>query len=606
MERHVSETKEKIKPKEFFETSLFIFKLYFKLSPWRAILLFITNILVNLQQIFYAYIFAKIIDTVIKLAQQGSTNFSSLAPYIVVLLAYSILFDFIGLAQGYARRFFRMTSRNKLDVVLYTHLHSLGIETLENPGMNDLIERSRDWLYDTLDVFLESISTISQIIRLIVSAAIIATFAPALVPAIFTVTIIKFLPDRYFSKKDFHWQVDQMQERRKASAPISDLSNPRTLQEITIVGAFDYLNKKVTDFYGWYYSGFLKLLKQRQFANAATSVLEDIANIGSYAVVFFRLMIGKVSVGLATFQIRAVDSFFSSASNALDSMSMINDFVIKMEDLIKLFKLKPTITNGTIRLRELTTPPSIEFKDITFAYPNAERHIFDHFNLTIRAGEKIALVGANGAGKTTLIKLLARFYAPEQGSIEINGIDLRELEINEWYKNFGILFQDFNTYGYLTAEENIHMGRPMKERIMETIMQAAQHADAHEFIQEFKNGYDEFLSERYKNGTRPSTGQWQKIAIARFFYRNPPVVIFDEPTASIDAVSEYKIFNKIYEFFANKTVIIVSHRFSTVRNADRIIVLDKGKIIEQGTHQELLDLGGHYTHAFKLQAEGYR
>jgi ABC-type multidrug transport system fused ATPase/permease subunit len=182
---------------------------------------------------------------------------------------------------------------------------------------------------------------------------------------------------------------------------------------------------------------------------------------------------------------------------------------------------------------------------------------------------------------------------------------LQDIKIADWYKNMGVLFQDFNQYPQLTAKENIYIGNTSEPVDEVAIRLAAQSADALEFIEEFPNKFDQILSEKFKGGIRPSTGQWQKLAIARFFYRNAPLVIFDEPTASIDAISEFNIFNKIYDFFKDKTVIIISHRFSTVRNADRIVVLDHGEIIEEGNHNDLISKNGYYAKAFNLQARGY-
>jgi ATP-binding cassette subfamily B protein len=268
--------------------------------------------------------------------------------------------------------------------------------------------------------------------------------------------------------------------------------------------------------------------------------------------------------------------------------------------------MEPERIDGTVRLERLRKPPKIEFRDVSFHYPTSEINIFEHLNLIIDSGEKIAIVGHNGAGKTTLIKLIAGIYQIQAGEILINGINIKDLKLDDWHKNMGVLFQDFNFYGFLTAEENIFIGRSRKNLNKLKIKKAADNADALEFINEFPNGFDQILGERFQGGIRPSTGQQQKIAIARFFYRNAPMAIFDEPTAAIDAVSEYKIFNKIYRFFKNKTVVIVSHRFSTVRNADRIIVMDHGKIVEAGTHETLMNHDHVYAHAFKLQAEGYQ
>jgi len=285
----------------------------------------------------------------------------------------------------------------------------------------------------------------------------------------------------------------------------------------------------------------------------------------------------------------------------------MNEFSVKMKDLIALFEMKPTLADGDIKLPYLETPPSIEFRNVSFKYPKANKYVFKNLSFKIESGEEVALVGHNGAGKTTIVKLLARIYPVTKGEILINGININNLARDDWYKNLGILFQEFNFYTHLSVKENILVGKPMKEIDEKKIIEAAKKADAHNFIMEYKNKYDQIMSEKIEGGIRPSTGQAQKIAIARFFYRNAPLAIFDEPTAAIDAVSEYKIFNTIYHFFENKTVIIISHRFSTVRNADRIIVLDKGKIVEEGTHEKLVNKrNGIYRKSYKLQAEGYK
>lgn len=270
-----------------------------------------------------------------------------------------------------------------------------------------------------------------------------------------------------------------------------------------------------------------------------------------------------------------------------------------------VFVTKPAFEDGAVEFPKLAKGPEIEVKNMSFKYPNTDKMIFNNLSLKIKSGEKVAIVGHNGAGKTTLVKLLCRIYKPTSGEIVVNGRNLTDLKIDSWYQNMGVLFQEFNTYPQLTVRENITIGNPNEPMDEVALHLAAQSADASSFIDEFPAKYDQILSEKFKGGIRPSTGQWQKLAIARFFYRNAPLVIFDEPTASIDAVSEYNIFNKIYDFFKEKTVIIISHRFSTVRNADRIIVLDHGEIIEEGTHDFLMSNNGYYAKAFNLQAKGY-
>jgi ABC-type multidrug transport system fused ATPase/permease subunit len=260
-------------------------------------------------------------------------------------------------------------------------------------------------------------------------------------------------------------------------------------------------------------------------------------------------------------------------------------------------------TNGIVLEK---TAPSLSVNNVSFTYQESNRAVLDGVTFEVKSGQKIALVGENGAGKTTLLKLLMGMYKPVSGSIKINDEDLFSHNAASYYDNLGVLFQAFPQYGAMSVRDNVIAGRYSEKVDKEKIIAALKLADAWDFVSKYPNQLDQVLSHRYKDGISPSTGQWQKIAIARLFYRNPSLVIFDEPTASIDAESEYKIFNEIFSFFKEKTVLIVSHRFSTVRNADKILVISNGKIAEQGTHKELVALGGIYASAYQKQAEGYQ
>ncbi len=385
------------------------------------------------------------------------------------------------------------------------------------------------------------------------------------------------------------------------------MQNSKDLQEISIVGGYEYFKERYFSFFTSFNNGLLKIIKDKEITNFFLLSLESFVGILAYAVIFYRHIQGLFTLGTATFQIQSLGTFSGSLDSMLSSITIMNEYSVKMKDLITLFEMKPAIKDGNIKLPYLETPPSIEFKNVSFKYPKANRYVFKDLSFKIESGEEVALVGHNGAGKTTIVKLLARIYPVTKGQILINGIDINNLAINDWYKNLGVLFQDYNFYSHLSVKENIHLGKPTRKLDDKEIIEAAKKADAHNFIMEYKNKYDQIMSEKIEGGIRPSTGQAQKIAIARFFYRNAPLAIFDEPTASIDALSEYKIFNTIYNFFENKTVIIISHRFSTVRNADRILVLEKGKIVEEGTHEQLLTKrNGIYRRSYKLQAEGYK
>ena len=599
--------KEGLTPKEFFKTIAWIFKIYFRISPSNTILVILTRILRDIRGLIYSFFYAKIIDQLIKIAGSETKDFQSLIPYLIGLLIYFIFSGLINNINQYAFRSLRQLSRVQLEEIFAQHLNYLGIQNLEDPDVQNRITRASQWLQDTFQTLVDTVNVISNMVQVIVSGAIILSFFPLMIPILLVSTVIKFFPDQYFMKKDFHWQVDNSEKRRIAWSSINVVQSSTDLQEISIVGGYKYFQDKFHSFFDWFNSGLLKIYKQREIANFFLVTFDSILSVFGYAVIFYKHIMGQFTLGTASFQMRSLDSFSGALDSMLSSITLMNEFSVKMKDLITLFEMKPVIKDGDIKLPYLDTPPTIEFKNVWFKYPKANKYVFKNLSFKIESGEEVALVGHNGAGKTTIVKLLARIYPVTKGQILINGININELAIDDWYKNLGILFQDYNFYSHLSVKENIHLGKPMAPIDGKGIIEAAKKADAHNFIMEYKDKYDQIMSEKIEGGIRPSSGQAQKIAIARFFYRNAPLAIFDEPTAAIDAISEYKIFNTIYNFFENKTVVIISHRFSTVRNADRIIVLDKGKIVEEGTHEQLLTKrNGIYRKSYKLQAEGYK
>ena len=268
---------------------------------------------------------------------------------------------------------------------------------------------------------------------------------------------------------------------------------------------------------------------------------------------------------------------------------------------------KPMIESSEkiVGMPQIITPPVIEFKKVSFKYPGAERFILKDFNLIIRSGEKIALVGENGAGKTTLIKLLLRFYDVTEGELLINGVNIKDISLKEWHKTIGALFQDFIKYQF-SFKENVLFGDLAKPEDPEQINKAIQSSGANGYLPTLPKGMNQQVGKMFEEGVDLSGGQWQKLALARAFYRDAPLLILDEPTSAIDAKAEFEIFERVQNLQKDKTVIIISHRFSTVRNADRILVLDEGQIIEEGTHNQLMKKKGLYAELFEIQAQGYK
>ena len=345
-------------------------------------------------------------------------------------------------------------------------------------------------------------------------------------------------------------------------------------------------------------------LKQRSLAR----LIDTGVNLGVQIWLLLKVL-ARGSFGLGDFQFyRSLVQNFSSASNSLlTQLQRMRDEELYVDDIFNLLELKPKIQSPErgIKLSPKKIP-HIEVRNISFRYPGTDVDIFKNFSLTIEPGEDVALVGENGAGKTTLIKLLMRFYDVTEGQILLDGHDIKEVDLPTRYYHVGILFQDFIHYSF-TASENIGFGRTEHLADSGRIKEAAKTAGASGFIEDLEHGYDQILNRSFSKGIELSGGQWQRVALARAFFRDAGILILDEPTSAIDAKGEYEIFKTIARNQQDKTTLIISHRFSTVRNAHKIYVVDKGKIIESGTHEQLMqNTKGKYKEMFELQAEGYK
>ncbi len=326
----------------------------------------------------------------------------------------------------------------------------------------------------------------------------------------------------------------------------------------------------------------------------------------AYAYIAWRTLTGEFSVGDLTFLAGSFRRLRTLLEQLLQGFSSVAGQALYLDDLFSFFEVRPEILSPK---NPLPFPRPIKhgfvFEDVGFAYPGAERWAVRNLSFTLKAGEVVALVGENGAGKTTLVKLLTRLYDPNEGRILLDGHDLRAYELGELRGSIGVIFQDFVRYN-LTARDNIAVGRIDARRDQDRIEQAAERSQADEVVARLPGQYDQMIGKRFKNGIELSGGEWQKLAIARAYMREAEVLILDEPTAALDARAEFEVFQRFKELSQGKTAVLISHRFSSVRMADRILVLADGKVEAQGTHDELVAQEGRYAELFELQAAGYR
>ncbi|MEK7526410.1 MAG: ABC transporter ATP-binding protein [Patescibacteria group bacterium] len=588
---------------DVFSTTKWVASLYVRTNPVLASTYLIASSVISLGNLINAYIIARVTDEAIKIYMSGSVNVDSMVPILAMILGSSLFFGFTRIISRHAWRMLYFQDWMNLRKILYQRLLELGVSKLEKPEIANKTQRFSEEINNVTGYLEMSVGLVGNLVGFVGALVVLLRTIPAIIPFYSVVLIIELVADQKFIRKLWVLSRDTTEERRKFISTSSVLGESSYLKELMLSDGVGYLVKKFDEYKNWIVQETTNIRKQWNYWKIFGELLDASAFGFGLFLILKRLAARMISVGQLTFEIRSLRLFADSFSGVTGNFVSIRESAIKLSDIRELFTDYEPDIDGKKSIRAKV--PEIKLKNLSFSYPDNEKMVLSNLNLIIKPGEKVAIVGENGAGKTTLVKLLSRFYRCTQGEILIDKLNINDLKIANWYSKLGVLFQDYNTYSHLTLKENIEIGRGTYSGSMEEIKQSLGRAGALDFVLDYPAQFDQVLSEKYKNGIRPSTGQWQKIAIARFFYRDAPVLILDEPTASIDAVAEAQIFDNIYKFIKNKTVIIISHRFSTVRNADRIIVLDKGKIVEQGTHEELLENNGKYANAFNLQAKGY-
>lgn len=602
MSKEIKQEKERAR---ILGNTMWLLKVCFNFAPLLTVSSLVAQVYDASLNLLRAFVIGLVIDWIIQYV--GSPQDSSLmVESLAIFSMYYILLGLGGAITHYSRNMIGFRLGYQLPIkLLHEKLDRLGSATLENPRVQNLIniyENNNElFRYGTRDIYI----LISAIVTFVIALIPLSRHIPIIAGLAIVVSLPAVLMNRSAMHKLWRLNLDTTVMSRRAGSIVSMLFSPASLKEIRLLDAYAYIRGIFEDYASILLKGKRKIYKKWVVFELADSLLTgSVIVLGIYMLIQLAVE-GTVSIGQLTFLIAALVSLSGSIDNFSSNFSAYIDQNQKISELRKLLEWPEEDESNKKLLAKLTKAPLIDIRNVSFKYPNSRKYVIKDLNLQIRPNEEIAIVGENGAGKTTLVKLISGIYPVTKGEILIDGENINSIQSSSWYRNLGVLFQDFNKYEDLTAAQNIAIGRIDEEVDNDAIIESAKKADAYKFIMEFENEFSQVLSERYEDGTRPSTGQWQKIAIARFFYRNAPVLILDEPTAAIDAVAEANIFDRIYEFIENKTVIIISHRFSTVRNADRIIVFDQGKIVEEGSHEKLMELGGKYAQAFKLQSKGY-
>jgi ABC-type multidrug transport system fused ATPase/permease subunit len=469
----------------------------------------------------------------------------------------------------------------------------------------DGIRKATDNTYKMYNFFYNSIDLVRYFVSIGISSYVVFRLSPTLGLFLTVSSIPGILIMVNFVNRIWHFVNSTFEKRRKSWWLSNRLRRPKNREESTVTKSNIYIYNQVKKLWNLLGIGELRIIKRRFLMDVIDNAIVLSQTVITFTYLLFQMVLNTITLGKFTFYFGRTHDFNNDLFNLSSRISNLWDSGSYIQFIRDVFEIEPAIISGTksIKTKE---PPEIEVKNVWFKYPNTKKYILKNINLTIKPGNEIAIVGENGAGKTTLIKLLLRFYDPTKGEISVNGIPLKEIDLNYYYSTVGALFQEFERFKELTVEENIKMGNINSSKGFKAVEEAAKMADCDTFINKLDKKYKQILDRSFTGGIKLSTGQWQKIALARMFYRNAPVLILDEPTASIDANAEFRIFNRIFKAFKGKTLIIISHRFSTVRHAQKIYVIHEGEIVEEGSHEQLMKEKGRYQKAFNLQAMGYK
>jgi ATP-binding cassette subfamily B protein len=547
-----------------------------------------------------------IIDQVVRAIQGRITDPHRIWVYLAYEIALAVLSDLLSRAVNLSDSLLGDKFTNFVSLRLMEHANRLDLVSFEDPVFYDKLERARRQTTARLGMLGIIAGMGQQFITLLSLLAAVVSFSPWFLVLLVGAVIPAFLGETRFAMLAYSMLYRHTPERRELDYLRLLGASNQSAKEVKIFGLGQHLADRARKLFDRFYEENKALAIKRAVTGSLLNLLPTAGYYGAYVLILIRTMAGAMTVGSLTFVAGAFARSRSLIETLFSSLNNIAEQALYIKDLFDFFETEPSIVSVP---NALPAPRPIrsgfEFRDVSFAYPGSERQVLRRVSFHFDAGERIALIGENGAGKTTLVKLLARLYEPTGGAILLDGVDLREYDVDSLRAEIGVIFQDFMRYDML-MRENIGFGRIEELGNQARVESAARKSLADGLIAQFKLGYDQMLGRRFDNGVDLSAGQWQKVALGRAYMRDAQVLILDEPTASLDARAEYEVFLRFADLTRGRMAVLISHRFSTVRMADRILVLADGALVEQGTHQQLVALGGRYAELFELQAAGYR
>jgi ATP-binding cassette subfamily B protein len=498
----------------------------------------------------------------------------------------------------------------------YTHFVSvrvmrqaaqLDLTTYEDPVFYDRLERARVQATDRLAMIQQMGRLLQQSITTIIWTSILLWYSPWLVVLLALGVLPTFLGETHFAFLGYAKNFRQTPAKRQMDYLRQVAGSREGAKELKLFNLSDFFTNRFTFLSRKIYDENIALSRRKLIAGGLLGIIATLGYYGAYAFVIWRALSGSYrNIGEFYLLTSAIIQASSNLQQVFSTASGIADQALFLTDLLAFFEMKPTVENRPNALR-VPRPIRIgfEFRNVSFAYPGTERRVLRNFNFQLRPGERVALIGENGQGKTTVVKLITRLYDPTEGQILLDGVDLREYDMDDLHHEMGVIFQDFMRYE-MTARDNIGVGRVERDHTEADIVHAAEQSLAASVIAKLTGKYDQMLGRRFEGGVELSGGEWQRVALARAYLRDAQLLILDEPTAALDARSELEVFERFAELTEGKMALLISHRFSTVRMADRIVVLEGGQLVEEGSHAALMSLGGRYAGMFEMQAASYR
>ena len=547
-----------------------------------------------------------IIDGVVANIGAPAPDWDYLARLVALELAIALASDVLGRLTSLLESLLGDLFSNEMSVRLMRHAATLDLQHFEDPEFFDKMQRARRQTMSRVALMSQTLTMGEQMLTLGSLLAALVAFNPWLLLILIVAILPSFLGETAYAGIAYSFMFQWTPQRRELDYYRWVASELEPAKEIKLFGLADHFIGRYAALADEYVRENRRIASHRAATGSALTSLSTLAYYGAVATIVYQTVIGAITIGELTFLMGSFQRSRTLIGSVLMSIARSYEQGLQLKDLFDFLDVEPTIRNEA-NARPMPAPirDGFTFDGVGFRYPDADGWAVRDVSFSIGRGERLALVGENGAGKTTLVKLLTRLYEPTEGRILLDGHDLREYDLLALRRAVGVIFQDFFRYD-LTARENIAIGWIEGREDEQRIVDSAAKSMAADVIEGLDGRYDQMLGRRFEGGANLSGGEWQKIALGRAYMRDAQLLVLDEPTAALDARAEHQVFQRFSDLTAGKMAVLISHRFSTVRMADRILVLEDGRVVEDGSHEELLAVGGRYAELFNLQAEGYR